>query len=167
MVIVYANQDDLLEDLKREEEEREKIRQKGGRDGQAEAELSLQQQLDYYHSGLTPPTTHIVRRRFAETRMHGPYPPEMVAKVQGELAAHVAALEEKREVAEVVEDVVDFEDYMADMYGNAVTISEESQQWGEHPEVGTYTYQHIHTAIHTYQPTLTHSFTYIHTHTHS
>jgi hypothetical protein len=32
--------------------------------------------------------------------------------VQSELAAHVAALEEKREVAEVVEDVVDFEDYM-------------------------------------------------------
>lgn len=32
--------------------------------------------------------------------------------MQGELAAHVAALEEKREVAEVFEDVVDFEDYM-------------------------------------------------------
>ena len=38
--------------------------------------------------------------------------PEVVSKVQGELAAHVAALEEKREVAEVFEDVVDFEDYM-------------------------------------------------------
>jgi len=135
MVVVYADESELLEDLRREEEERDKIRQKGGRDGQAEAELSLRQQLDYYHSGLTPPTTNIVRRRFAETRMHGPYPPAIVAKVQGELAAHVAALEEKREVAEIVEDVVDFEDYMADMHGQPVTIAEDSALWLEHPEL--------------------------------
>ena len=48
---------------------------------------------------------------------------EVVSKVQGELAAHVAALEEKKEVAEVVEDVVDFEDYMADPTGQPVTIT--------------------------------------------
>ena len=135
MVVVYADETELLEDLRREEEERDKIRQKGGRDGQADAELRIRQQLDYYHSGLTPPTTNIVRRRFAETRMHGPYPPAVVAKVQRELAAHVAALEEKREVAEVVEDVVDFEDYMADMHGQPVTIAEDSALWLEHPEL--------------------------------
>lgn len=135
MVVVYANETELLEDLRREEEERDKIRQKGGRDGQADAELRVRQQLNYYHSGLTPPTTNIVRRRFAETRLHGPYPPAVVAKVQRELAAHVAALEEKREVAEVVEDVVEFEDYMADMHGQPVTIAEDSAQWLEHPEL--------------------------------
>lgn len=29
--------------------------------------------MDYYPSGLTPPTTGIVRRRFMETRTEGPY----------------------------------------------------------------------------------------------
>lgn len=47
--------------------------QDGGGKAAAQAQ-ALQKQLDYYPSGLTPPTRHIVRRRFAETRMHGPYP---------------------------------------------------------------------------------------------
>lgn len=135
MVVVYKDEAAMLEDMLREEEERGKMREKGGKDDEGKAELSLRAQLDYYHSGLTPPTTNIVRRRFAETRMHGPYPAATVAKVQGELAAHVAALEEKREVSEVVEDVVDFEDYMADMHGQPVTIAEDSALWLEHPEL--------------------------------
>lgn len=154
---------EMWEDIKKEQEERERVKGQGVQEGPAgqAAAQALQRQLDYYPSGLTPPTTHIVRRRFAETRMHGPYPvrralrlfflrclyvlrvsrglaprrltpaqphtpspnnpfkrqngqAEVVSKVQGRLAAHVAALEEKgKELAdEVLEDVVDFEDYM-------------------------------------------------------
>lgn len=54
----------------------------------------------------------ILHTTYELTRPYTQIQPEVVSKVQGELAAHVAALEEKREVAEVVEDVVDFEDYM-------------------------------------------------------
>lgn len=60
-------------DIKAEQEERKRV-QGQGQDGGGQAAQALQKQLDYYPSGLTPPTTHIVRRRFAETRMHGPYP---------------------------------------------------------------------------------------------
>ena len=59
-------------DIRKEQEERDKVRGQGT-DGGGQAQ-ELQKQLDYYPSGLTPPTTNIVRRRFAETRMHGPYP---------------------------------------------------------------------------------------------
>lgn len=105
-----ASEAELWEDIKQEQEERERVKGQGGQDngeGQAAAQVrlcsvgflsflpsfcmvrtdppwmdpptyvlrqALQKQLDYYPSGLTPPTRHIVRRRFAETRMHGPYP---------------------------------------------------------------------------------------------
>lgn len=72
----------MWEDIKREQEERERVRGQG-QDGGGQAAQALQKQLDYYPSGLTPPTTHIVRRRFAETRMHGPYPVRVCMWVGG------------------------------------------------------------------------------------
>ncbi len=68
-----ATEADMWADIKAEQEERKRV-QGQGQDGGGQAAQALQKQLDYYPSGLTPPTTHIVRRRFAETRMHGPYP---------------------------------------------------------------------------------------------
>ena len=48
---------------------------------------------------------------------------DIVSKVQNELAAHVSALEEKKEIAETVEDIIDFEDYMADASDQPITIT--------------------------------------------
>ena len=79
MVIVYASDHDLLQDLQKEKEVSEKNKKdkdKAGNDLAAAAAAAApgELDLDYYHSGLTPPTTNIVKRRFQETRMHGPYP---------------------------------------------------------------------------------------------
>ena len=48
---------------------------------------------------------------------------DIVAKVQNELTAHVNALEDKKEIAETVEDIIDFEDYMADANGQPIIIT--------------------------------------------
>lgn len=94
MVVVYATDDELLLDLQKEKEVTEKNKKDqeknkaaaagGGGTNDPAAELDL----DYYHSGLTPPTTNIVKRRFQETRMHGPYPVCMTSILMPSWAAY-------------------------------------------------------------------------------
>lgn len=61
-------------------------------------------------SGITPPTAHIVKRKFVKTRLQQPAPPTVVAEVEEVLQTYSVT----SEIEDIHEEVVDFEDWMVD-----------------------------------------------------
>jgi hypothetical protein len=57
MIVVYEHRSEMMSDIEKERK--------------ARADFQI---LNYYHSGLAPPTNDVVRRRFCELRRHQLYP---------------------------------------------------------------------------------------------
>jgi len=104
----------------------------------------------YYHSGITPPMTKVVERRFA-VREHSNIPPPRsdVVKVEKELVNLIAKLTAKEKskgrgsstttkvVEEVEDEIVDYEPWMDD-YGNVpngIEFKDDDEIAKEHPEI--------------------------------
>jgi len=92
-----------------------------------------------FPSGITPPTTQIIRRKFLKTRSTKPEPREKVAAVEHEIQKYVLT----EDIVEEFEEVVDFEEYMADAShpgGRVFTFSTSGQSvdtlaFQNHPEM--------------------------------
>ena len=106
----------------------------------------------YYHSGLTPPTSRIVQKRFKE-RVHAAIPPPVdeIKQVEKEMMEMMERISSKdttkqkknvrpalnKPLEEVEEVVVAYEPWMDD-HGNTprgITFSEEDDRCKDHPEI--------------------------------
>jgi len=92
-----------------------------------------------YLSGITPPTTQIIRRRFMKTRSVKPKNREVVSEVEAEIQKYVSS----NEIVEEFEEVVDFEEYMANADNpdgcvfnfDSAALTEDHMEFQKHPEM--------------------------------
>jgi hypothetical protein len=111
------------------EEEAAQFREPMGRDPKAGMKKSDQLDKDgNLFSGLTPPTTRILKRKFEEAYKYGRpglYKREEVSRVEAELA----------DQSGVHEELVDFEDYMVDRDGKGIRVNADSDLVRKYPEI--------------------------------
>lgn len=89
---------------------------------------------DVYPSGLTPPTTNIVKRRFAKTKRNRPFTREEVSRVEDIILKILDKHNDNMEY--IFEEVVAFEDYMvSEDAPGGVTLGDDAQLLKEHPEL--------------------------------
>lgn len=127
----------------------------------AEAECKPSKDGEYYHSGLTPPTVDITRRRFTHTKTKlSKYPQAKVAQVEQLLMQEINQLvladknnQEQRPPSPLVdEEVVGFDEFMwSDEYPEGVTICETDAIAADHPEIFVKGYPLLQTQTNTKQ----------------
>jgi len=87
---------------------------------------------DVHPSGLTPPTTHIVKRRFAKTKKHKKYSKEEVSRVED----IILKILDNQKMEYLFEELVDFEEYMvSEENPSGITLQEDDALLKEHPEL--------------------------------
>lgn len=92
-----------------------------------------------YLSGITPPTTQIIRRRFMKSRSEKPKSRDVVSEVEAEIQQYVST----NEIVEEFEEVVDFEEYMANADNpdgcvfnfDSAALTEDHMEFQCHPEM--------------------------------
>jgi hypothetical protein len=115
----------------------------------AKTQLQKLDGVTYLDSGITPPTTNIVQRKYSKTRRHNPQPPDKISVVADE----ILNLANNKEIVEEYEEIVDLEDWMINpetQEGRTITINSESYDLNsastsdmlllqKHPELLQYT----------------------------
>ncbi|CAK4085568.1 unnamed protein product [Aphanomyces euteiches] len=82
-------------------------------------------------SGITPPTTNIVKRKYAKTRKYPAFPPTDVARVEDTLVKIIAG----GVIEDVQEELVDFHEWMVDdAHPNGIVVHDEMELIEKHPE---------------------------------
>jgi hypothetical protein len=90
-----------------------------------------------YHSGITPPTTNVIKRKFSKKQFfkHNLFPREEVQAVEAQLRE--ISLKAGETIEDVHEELVDFEDYMIDEGDaiNGITVRQDDPLCFSHPEI--------------------------------
>ncbi|KAF0694576.1 Aste57867_14564 [Aphanomyces stellatus] len=82
-------------------------------------------------SGITPPTTNIVKRKYAKTRKYPAFPKPDVARVEDTLVKIIAG----GVIEDVQEELVDFYDWMIDdQHPGGIVVHDEMELIQQHPE---------------------------------
>ncbi|ETW05408.1 hypothetical protein H310_03176 [Aphanomyces invadans] len=85
--------------------------------------------------GITPPTTNIVKRKYAKTRKNPIFPKNDVARVEDMLVKIIAG----GIIEDVQEELVDFHDWMVDdEHPNGIVVHDEMDFIQRHPEVADF-----------------------------
>ena len=98
-------------------------------------------------SGLTPPTTNIVKRKFEKTKKRAAFPKEEVARVEEDLVKlmqggvvediRTSIVESESALSQMTieEELVEFQDWMVDAtHPNGIVILDEMDYIKKHPE---------------------------------
>lgn len=92
-----------------------------------------------FPSGITPPTSQIIQRKFLKTRIEKPHSKDIVSATEDEIQKYTTS----EDVVEQFEEIVDFEEYMADadhpngksFTFDSSTLTNESLIFQNHPEM--------------------------------
>ncbi|KAI9917028.1 hypothetical protein PsorP6_016872 [Peronosclerospora sorghi] len=96
-----------------------------------EDEKKLLETQDELLSGLTPPNTNVIKRKYEKTKKTTPFPKPDVARVEEDLVKIIAG----GVIEDVHEELVDFYDWMVDdEHPNGITVTDEIELIREHPE---------------------------------
>ncbi|KAE9013603.1 hypothetical protein PR003_g14181 [Phytophthora rubi] len=96
-----------------------------------EEERKLLETQEEVTNGLTPPNTHVIKRKYEKTKKTTPFPKADVARVEEDLVKIIAG----GAIEDVHEELVDFYEWMADdEHPNGITVTDEMELIREHPE---------------------------------
>ncbi|RLN87101.1 hypothetical protein BBJ28_00022785 [Nothophytophthora sp. Chile5] len=96
-----------------------------------EEEKKLLETQEEVSSGVTPPNTNVVKRKYEKTKKYTPFPKNDVARVEEDLVKIIQG----GAIEDVHEELVDFYDWMADAdHPNGILITDEMELIREHPE---------------------------------
>ncbi|CAH0515380.1 unnamed protein product [Peronospora belbahrii] len=104
-----------------------------------EEEKKLLETQEEVPSGITPPNTNVIKRKYEKTKKTTPFPKPDVARVEEDLVKIIAG----GVIEDVHEELVDFYDWMADdEHPNGITVTDEMELIREHPEYLTLSEEH-------------------------
>ncbi|CAI5708596.1 hypothetical protein KXD40_004875 [Peronospora effusa] len=96
-----------------------------------EDEKKLLETHEEVPSGITPPNTNVVKRKYEKTKKTTPFPKPDVARVEEDLVKIIAG----GPIEDVHEELVDFYDWMVDdEHPHGITVTDEMELIREHPE---------------------------------